>query len=258
MKYAPLACALLLFASCTLPTVDVMPRYGKLDVEGDVGADVSGMSVLQNDVSELGIDDDDGFFGARVDLDVGAPHFVFMGQRTEHDGDGMLSQDITIDGTTLSAGTTVDTDFDLGLYSALALFDVIPTEVVDFGLGVGISAVDLDMTVQDTMSANSVSTDETLPFPVLAAHIGTEITDRLELAGLISGFAIDIDDADIRYLDADAFLRFALFGAGSRGRGSLVLGYRWTDLDIEYEDDSDIVDAELNFAGPYLGLELHF
>lgn len=258
MKHLSLACTLALLTSCALPSIDVTPRYGQLNVEGDIGASTSGTALFQNDVDQIGIEDEKGYPGLRLDLDVGAPHIIFTGQNTVHDGDGVLSQDITIDGTTITAGTAVDTDFDLGIYSALVLFDLVPTEIVDVGLGFGITLVDLDLEVADTMSANTVESDETLPIPVLAAQVSTEITERFELAGLISGFAINIDDADVTYLDADIFARWAVFGGDERGRGSLVLGYRWTNLDVEYDDDSDVVEADLTFSGPYLGFQLSF
>lgn len=256
MKYASLALALALTTSCALPTFDVTPRYGIYDVDGDVGANVSGAPVLQNSVEDLGIDDDDGYIGVRADMDVGAPRFVFNAQQTVHDGSGTLSQDFVLDGTTITAGSAVDTDLDLGIYSGLFLFDFAPTKLLELGIGAGVTAIDLDFTTTD--GVNTVSSDETLPIPVLAGTIGTELFSRLELQGVVSGMSASVDDGDVTYLDADAFLRFALFRPNSRGRGSIVLGYRWTDLDVEYDDDADVVEADLTFSGPYLGIEIHF
>lgn len=258
MKQLSLACILALLTSCALPSLDVMPRYGQLDVDGDIGAALSGTTLLTNDIKDVGIEDDDGYPGVLLDLDFGSPHFIFMGQNSIHDGDGVLSQDITLDGTTITAGTAVATDFDLGIYSFLGVFDLVPTDKVDVGLGLGVTVLDLDMEIADTMSTNSIATDESLPLPVLAGQVAVQLTKRIGVGGTISGIAVDIDGDDVAYVDADMYGRLTLFREGKRGRGSLVLGYRWIDLDIEYDDDTDVVDLDMTFSGPYLGLELSF
>jgi hypothetical protein len=38
--------------------------------------------------------------------------------------------------------------------------------------------------------------------------------------------------------------------------GHLMLGYRWLDLDLEYEDSGEEVELDATFQGPYLGLVL--
>ena len=45
---------------------------------------------------------------------------------------------------------------------------------------------------------------------------------------------------------------------GGRASGFLALGWREVSADVEYEDGTDEVDADLSFSGPYLGFVLGF
>jgi hypothetical protein len=244
----------LLVVGCSGPSLDVMPRYGQFNVDGDFGA-TAGAVVLTNTADEVGIDDDDGYVGARVDFKWGLPHLIISAQTTDHSGDGVLANDIDIDGTTITAGTAVTTDFDLGLYNALLLFDILPTDNFEFGIGFGLSAIDLD--AEFSGGGSSISTNEILPVPVVALSGGAQFR-RLEVSALLSGMDVSIDDNDLGYIDFDAFARLGLLRPDDRGRVSLVLGYRHLDIDLEYEDGSDNVVFDMTFDGPYAGLEVSF
>ena len=48
-----------------------------------------------------------------------------------------------------------------------------------------------------------------------------------------------------------------LLGGEDHLGGHLTAGYRWVDLELEYEnDDGDQVDGDATFSGPYIGLTL--
>jgi len=251
-KFAPLV--VLLVAGCSGPQLDIMPRYGQFNVDGDFGATAGGV-VLTNTADEMGIEDDDGYVGARVDFKWGLPHLIISAQSTDHSGDGVLANDIDIDGTTITAGTAVATEFDLGLYNALLLFDILPTDNFELGLGFGLSALDVD--AEFSGGGSTITTDELLPVPVLALSGGVQFS-RLELAALLSGMDVSIDNNDLSYIDLEAFARLGLIRPDDRGRVSLLLGYRYLDIDLEYEDGSDNVVFDMTFDGPYLGLEVSF
>jgi len=246
----PLA-LLALAAGCSAPTLDVMPRVGSFDLDGHFGitADPAG-AIPVADMGTAGIGKDDAYVGLRADIDVGSPVWYLSAQRTSHGGSGNLA-------TTLSSGADevgpgpVTSDVDIGLYQAGVTFDMVPIDMVDVGLGLGITTVDLDAVMTDGNDGDSISVDRTLPVPVIALRGGLELGD-FEVTALLSGFEISLDGNEVSFFDLDALATYQLFGLDDRLAGSLGLGYRKTNLGVEYEDDDDRVDADFRFDGPYL------
>jgi hypothetical protein len=251
-----LALSLVPLASCAIPRLDVMARYGPFDVDGDLGVQSGGVTAT-NSMSEAGIEEDDSVLGGRVDLDLGMPKIIVSGQRSDQGGDGTLAADLEFDGTTITAGSDVSTDFDLGLYNALFLFDLFPTDTFELAIGLGITAFDIDATFTEVGGPNEIDLDETLPVPVLAVNAGI-VFGSFEVQGLLSGMKASYDDNDVTVVDLDAFGRWAFLGTDSRMRASLIGGYRYIDFDLEYEDDGDDVEFDASFNGPYVGLEFSF
>jgi hypothetical protein len=250
--------ALLLVASglpaCALPQLDVQPRYGLLALDGEVGASSTGITG-RADLEEAGLDDDEGAPGLRADFKWGAPHLILMGGQTGFDGRGMLTADIELDGVTIPAGTTVDSELDLTQYTGLIVFDLVPGKTFELGLGFGATLIDFDFDVQDVGTMARVTSDESVPIPLLAANAGIHFFS-LEGTLLISGMSASYDDYDGTYLDIDASLRWHLLGGKNHLRSSLMFGWRQTEVDVEYEDGSDDVEADFTLSGPYVGLEI--
>jgi len=253
-----LASLLLLFASsCAIPTVDVIPRYGQFDLDGHFGIvdpDIAPGAPNVNDLATAGFGDDDGYFGGRVDLDIGSPMFTFSTQQTTHDGSGQITAEISSGGTIVAPGP-VESKMDLGLHQFLMTFDFVPTDWVDAGLGLGVAVADVDARV--SQGANSVDTDQTLPIPQIAGHVGVQLGD-FEAVGLISGFELSSSGDEISFFDLDLLARYRLFGGDERLAGSIGLGWRTTSLGLDYEDDGDEIDVSMRFNGPYAAFVFSF
>lgn len=254
MRTALALLAPLLLGSC-LPRLAVMPRYGPVDVDGELGISDSG-TVAKGSLSEAGFEEDDGVVGAVVDLKWGSPHLMVSTQSSTHDGDGRLETTLSQDGVTIPAGTAVSSDLDLGLHQALLTFDLVPGDL-EVGIGFGVTVVDFDASITDPGSGESVSTDETVPIPVLAARAGTRL-GRLGLEGVVSGMAVNSSDVEAAILDLDLSARWHLFGGEDHLNGSIVLGYRTVALEADYEDDDDEVELDATFDGFYLGFQVVF
>lgn len=249
-----LAAALLLTA-CSAPRLDVTPRWGTLDIEGSLGV-ASGSVTAKADLETAGLQEDDSVLGARVDLDWGGSHVMLSGQQSEHGGDGTLDATLTSDGTTITAGTDVRSEFDLGLYSAAYTFDFVPSELVEVGLGLGLAYLDVQASFTDSTTGETVDGDQGLPIPVLAARVGTRIW-RIDASLQAQGIAAEIDSDELLYVDLDLMAKLRLIGGEDHLAGHLTAGYRWVDLELEYEnDDGDAVDGDVTFSGPYVGLTL--
>jgi len=252
-----LVLAILPLAACAAPSFRATPRYGTLAIDGEFGIS-SGSVTAGNDLQELGLEDDDGVFGARVEIDWGSPNFSFALSGSDHGGDGTLEAEISQGGTTIPAGEAVHSDFELGLGEAALTFDLVPGDLVDLGIGVGVLGIDLEWAITSQSTGDTIDTDEFVFVPVLALRGATQL-GPVELSLLASGLDVEVDgdEASVYDLDFQALWRFtsdenALIGA-------LVAGWRYLDFDLDYEsDDDDEVDAEVSLNGPYLGLTLGF
>jgi len=256
----PLPCLLLAAASaaCSTPSASVTPRIGQAEIDGHVAVADSGQTLADNTLDEaLGLGKDESAPGLRGDLDFGSPHIVLAWGQTKNGGDGTLTGELSDDGVTLPGGTEVATTVDLDLYTAIVTWDVIPSDMFELGLGFGIHVADLEALVasRDPLTPGSILVDETLPIPVLALQAGFAI-GRFDLAALLSGIAVEVDDDEATFYDVDLMARFRFLEKGV----SLAIagGWRFTRLDAEYDDDGDSADVDLKLSGPYLGLTLGF
>jgi hypothetical protein len=240
-------------AACSTPRFQVMPRYMPVDIDGGFGISSTGIDA-SNDLDDIGVEKDSGVIGARVDLKWGMPHLTLSTQTSAHDGNGTLTADLGQDGTTIPAGADVHTDLDLGLHQAVLTFDLAPTDIVELGLGLGVTAIDLDMKVTDDDTGETIDTDEAVPLPVLALR-GAVRQGNFEVAALVTGMSLDISDVDVSFFDVDVFGRWKFLGGDDHLRGSLVIGYRMVTLDVEYDDGDDEVELDMDLTGPYIGLQ---
>ena len=255
MKHVTAAASLAaLLCSCSAPKVALQATYGELKPDGDLGyATTSGGVSGSTSTSDLAIDDSEAMPGARADLKWGAPHLTLSTQASSWDGRGTLAADFG----GISASTAVDTSLDLALHRGVLPFDVLPTENVELGLGLGVTVADVEASVNDVGGNVTESADEVLPIPVLAVRGGARF-GGLHVEALVSGMTINYDGDDATYLEADLQAGLDLFGAAGALSGGVVAGYRYIALDVEYDDATESADLDLTFNGPYLGLSLSF
>ncbi|HVS20026.1 MAG TPA: hypothetical protein VMT18_15585 [Planctomycetota bacterium] len=245
-----------LLTACSTPRFDVTPRWGTFDIDGDLGI-ASGGVTAKADLNTAGLQQDDSVLGARVDFDWGPSHLMVSGQQSEHGGDGTLDATLSSGGITIGATTPVASELDLGLYSAAYTFDFVPSDLIEVGLGVGVSYLDVKARFTDsTDPTQTIDADESLPVPVLAARLGTRIW-RIDASLQAQGIAVELDGDEILFVDLDLMAKLHLLGGADHLGGHLTAGYRWVDLELEYEnDDGEQVDGDATFSGPYIGLTL--
>jgi hypothetical protein len=224
---------------------------GPIEAEGSLAASTSGASSA-SDLSDLGIDEESAVFQPRVDFAWGGMDVVVQSWSAEFAGTGSLTGDFDLGGTTIPAGDDVDTSIDLRTFDADVTWDVVPGDMVDLGLGLGIKLLDVDLRVTSLTTGDEVSTDEVVPLPVLALRGEVEVGD-FALQADVSGLALDVSSVDVRVLDLDLAAAWR-FGELGGVHGELALGWRSTDFELAFEDQGSEVDAELAFSGPFLGL----
>lgn len=247
----------LLVGACSAPRLAVLPRAGNFEPGGEVvlSGDAGGVGVAStNSVEALGLVEDEGVPGLRLDLGWGGMCLTLAWQQSEHGGSGTLEGEISDDDVSLGAGTAVDTVFDLGLGEVLLTFDLVPGDSLELGLGLGAALFDLDVSVTDSTTGDTVDPEaSTFAAPLVAVRGGVRL-GSLDVQALLGGMDLSYDGDSAALVDLDVFARLNLLGEPGGAHGALVLGFRWLDLDVDYDDDAGQVEAEVDFAGPYAGV----
>lgn len=254
-RTALLLVPLALSAACATPHLDAMGRYGQYSLDGDLAISTTGASA-RNDLDALGLDDKEGTPGALIDLKWGSPHLTLTTQSSKYSGDGVLESQISFGDTTIDADAPVHSKLDLGISTAALTFDMVPGPV-EVGLGLGVTYLSLDAMFVEDVTSEEVSTDESVPFPVLAARAGVDV-GALEFGGLLTGLKVDVDGDKADFFDLDVYGRWTFLGGSNHLGGALVVGYRQSKVDVEYEDQGDQVSLDLTYSGPYFGLSIRF
>jgi len=243
-----------LLGSCNVvPSLSATPRLGTLELDGDLSISSSGSSA-SGDMEDLGFDDDGAVFEPRVDLAWGPIDLIATAYDAAYAGSGTADVTFDLGGVTINTGEDVDSELDLRGLALLATWDLVPTDFVDVGLGLGVQALDIDAAMTSQTSGDTIETDESVPFPVVAARAAVQISD-LTISAVGSGVSVETNDVDATYYDVDlmaswTFERFLGF------HGALVAGWRQIALDAEYDDDGSDVVLDFSISGPFVGLTL--
>jgi hypothetical protein len=243
-------------AGCQAPSLDVTPRFVKLDLEGDLAASSGALSGASN-WDRLGLDDEPTSFAPRADLHAGPLDLTLDYAAASFSGTGTTDSQLELDGVTIPLGATVESELDLATLRLTSTWDVVPGDLVTLGLGFGIAAIDSRARIEDTLTNNVVDSDEIVPLPYGALRLGFDF-GPLELEGLGSVLAIDVGDAEASYIDVDALARWRVLGGDDRISLSIAAGYRFADIEIEYDDGTDTVAIDAQISGPWVGATVTF
>lgn len=248
-------------AACSAPRLQVTPRISRLEFDGQVAAEASGATLVDNDVrDDLGLTETSSEFGARADLAFVGNTLTLAWQPSSFSGDGTLSGQLSKGGVTLPAGTNVATSLDLDMTSGVWTFDFVPSETVDLGIGLGVHLLDFHSTLRstDVGTPGTIVLDEAIPVPVLAARAGVTFGD-LDLSALASGLKYSQGSDDVTVFDVDLMARWRLVGLfDDRLAASLAAGWRRTDVELDYTDGNDHTAADVSLSGLYYGLSFGF
>jgi hypothetical protein len=260
--FRALTLALLLgTTACFAPKLRVDLNYALTELDGQVSAvDTSGgpATTTYASTSDLGLGDSEGSLQPRVRLEWGGFELMVDHQSYSYSGDGTATVDLEFAGTTISAGDDVASSLDMTISTAMIFVDVLPTDMVRLGLGLGVSYADEQIEFESLTLAPGAraGSDEAAPIPVIGVHAGLAF-DQIELDVLARGLSVDISDVKATFLDVDGALVWSFLGKGHVS-GNLRLGYRHVALDAEFDDGSSAVVLDLTSSGPYLGLGVVF
>jgi|JI10StandDraft_1071094.scaffolds.fasta_scaffold33753_5 hypothetical protein len=251
MKHLLLVLALLPFAACAAPNLEVTPHFGSSKLSGDFAVAAGSVSATTG-IDDIGLDGSESTPGVRIDAKWGSPHLSVSVEQTKYSGSGATTVNLSQGSTTIPAGTDVESDLDLTYGNALITFDFLPTDMFELGIGLGVEAAKLDTEIKATTLGQSISTDESVPIPVIAARAGLNL-GAFSIDGTIAAIKIDYSGDNLEFYDLDLRARWAAFE-----HAHFLVGYRRWDVNLDYEDGSDNVKLDVVSAGPYFGVAIAF
>lgn len=254
--------ALLLVLGCAsacnaVPRVDVMPGYGSLDIDGELGVSDTGPAAEQQ-LSDLGIEGSEGALMGRAYFKWVGMQLNVSGLDVGYEGNGTTTGILSGDGNVIGVGANVNSELDIRTLTAALTYDVVPTDVFDLGLGLGVTLVDLGVSVTEVGTLTNVSGDGLLPLPTVSARASARLGEKFGVHGNVGWIAGEYGDFDGSLLDLDLFAEYRFLGGGERTAGRLALGYRLVDFSFDFDDGSEEFVMEFELTGPYLGLTFSF
>ncbi|MDN7127317.1 TIGR04219 family outer membrane beta-barrel protein [Pseudidiomarina terrestris] len=175
-------------------------------------------------------------------LKVRHNELVSSGQQT-------LSQDFNFFGTNFSAGTSAAYQTDLTHTDYTFYYELFDNDLLTFDLGLTAKRVEGELAVQSQQLVERSATDGWVPTLYSQLRVGIPATP-LTFYGTAN--AVSIDDSKIE--DYDLGIEYRVI-ENLAIDVNLQLGYRAFAIEL---DDLDGVYSNLDYKGPYLGLELHF
>ena len=235
-------------------TIEGGIRYTLLTPGGKMGSIVAG-DTKYTDLNQLGMDDAEGAFSVSLGGRYDRTRVFMSGQQSSFSGAGTTAEDIVKGGITIPAGTPLDTVMDLGIYSFVATYSLIPGKH-ELGIGAGLMVMDFSVSYTAQNTGANITIDETSPMPLLAVS-GTTHWKQFIFQGVIGGAAANYDGNKVAYGSIDLTARYMFYQRGRQG-GMVSLGYRYIPLNIDVNYENSAFKADLDFAGPYLGLRFAY
>ena len=164
-----------------------------------------------------------------------------------------LQADIDFGEKQFTAGTTVDSEFDLVFYNLAYTYSFFQDDRFDLGASVGFHITDIGLKL--TIPASGTAEEEaiTAPLPVLGLRGTFALTPRLFLKQSIEFFYLEIDTFRGLLTDINLALEYNVWKHVGLG-----LGYNTMRLDIEAEGkDFPEIDLRGNIDFTYGGIQLY-
>lgn len=248
---------LLVLTGCEAPRVSPMIRVGTLDVDGDVDF-TAGTGVQVNSstsADDLGLDAET-IVNPRIDVDWDDLHLSAEGFQMEYEGDGILNGAVSWGNITINALTPVTSRWDLEMCRSHLTYDILSWDYLDIGVGGGGGLLKYDVEIRSKLADAWVGTDHDMPFGFLTLRAASEMED-FEALALVSGLGVSLEDEELSYLDAELNMGYRVFEADNCD-GTVLVGYRFINLQYEYEQARRNVELNADFSGPFVGFRIRF
>ena len=222
------------------------------NAEGEFKNTVEGQPDTSVDLDDLGLDDDQisptvgakiDFWGSRLSL-----RFDYFGY---HD-DAKAKADFPFDwdGDTIPVNADLDSNLDLDLYVINLAYNFYRSDRARLGAGIGIHLADVDLGITGSVNGVTVASgdaDVLAPLPNIYVNGAYAFTEKFLIRAGGGGFSLSYGDWDGSLFFIDAFLEYwpwqhVGFGAG----------YRYTDVDVDYEPGHKKETYDFTLPGPVI------
>ena len=160
-----------------------------------------------------------------------------------------LGSDFVFNGEFYASGTALQSAVDLSHTDYTLYYELFDNDLISFDLGLTAKDVDALVAVTDAVGRNELRGSGYVPTAYGQLRVGIPATDWTFYA---LANAVSIDDSEIRDFELGAEYRLI---ENALVDFNLQLGYRSIVIEL---DDIDSISSDLDFSGPYLGLEFHF
>ena len=224
-----------------------------LTVDGDLGAERGNTDLPDVDIDRLGIDDDETspYLAARWRA---TDRWQFTFDYFGFDNSGDVTGSFKVVGD-VRVQTRLKTDF----YIVQTGYSLLKNERAELGLGLGLHIINFDSNIRVTAAGittgklGTESTDITAPLPNLLAYGTYAFTPKLSLDGSAAYFTLDYNHYDGSLFRGTVNLEYRFndhIGAG--------IGYNYTNMNLDIEDDGRTSEYDLNYTGPVIFLSAGF
>lgn len=206
----------------------------------------------------LGLNDDNAAF--RIDafwrFTDNQRHRVDFGWfKIDRDGSTTLGQNITIDGTSFPAGTTVQSSFDFQIYDAAYSYSFFHDDRVDLAVSAGLYIAPISISVDSTGALTAHESQSiTAPLPVIGLRADFAITPKWILRSHFDAFYLKIDDYEGYITDVGLALEYNAFKYVGFG-----LGFDSLNTSVETQQGTSVpgVDFDGSIDFRYAGLQAY-
>jgi hypothetical protein len=224
-----------------------------LRIQGDVALQDSGGTLnlgteRNNFDDQLGQGDRETSLYLRGEVDLGPQRVRVQAFDHSAQGSGTLAGDFG----DIAGGSNVTTDLSFVNASGSWTWDILPTSLLRLGVGVQVSYLDLDLTVNEVSSTDfeQIKSELLLPMPCVDAEL--DFGD-FSVGASLSAISADLGDGSGRYWDADAFVRYE-----PMINVEVIGGARYLLVDASADASGRDVDADFDVFGWFLGVGFAF
>jgi hypothetical protein len=245
---------LALMASCSTPSVTVVPAAIESSLTGSVGVATGGLGDFDaNDLDSMGLGDSEAVFFPKINLNFLRSEISVGSFSGGFAGDGELEFVFPHDGASLVGD--VHSELDVKVTNLLWTYNFVNADTAHFGVGLGVTDFDFALNLHELGNPGTSlpPLEKSVPVPLVGLRAGGDF-GLLRLEGSFATLQVDADGGEISVTDLDVYAGFDVIGDS----GSVVLGYRSFDVDASYDDGEDSVELELGLGGPYAGVRLGF
>ena len=175
-------------------------------------------------------------------------------QKTEMDTNG----DVT-SGTSFTFGGAISLDatvnIQLSATDYILYYELFDNDLISFDFGINAKYVEGEFVVTDKSDPSQTGREDfSGPIPMLYSRlaIGIPFTG---FGAYVEGSYLSLDDNDVT--DYQAVITYSLMENLALDV-TFQVGYRAVTLELDYSDDNNNINSDLEFKGPFAGLEVHF